>query len=225
MEYKISEVVAKTNVPKSTILYYIKEGLLPEAKKVKPNVHKYSNEHIELIKYIKYMQESMGSSIEEIKQALKKKNDSFSGSYTMLAPLMNTLSGDSGLEHYTKEEFIETFDIDEALLQKLINDEIVLPINENDFTKKDASLVTLVERFLEVGVEYKILTAYVHHAKELSRLEKEMQESLCSVKNEQNFTTLWKIMFETLFTAKEYIFNRFTYKVLVEALKEEISQK
>ncbi|HIP46854.1 MAG TPA: MerR family transcriptional regulator, partial [Campylobacterales bacterium] len=27
MEYKISELVAKTDVPKSTILYYIKEGL------------------------------------------------------------------------------------------------------------------------------------------------------------------------------------------------------
>ena len=35
MEYKISELVAKTDVPKSTILYYIREGLLPEAKKIK----------------------------------------------------------------------------------------------------------------------------------------------------------------------------------------------
>ena len=43
MEYKISEVVAITNVPKSTILYYIKEGLLPEAKKLKSNFHKYSD--------------------------------------------------------------------------------------------------------------------------------------------------------------------------------------
>ena len=33
MEYKISELVAKSDTPKSTILYYIKEGLLPQAKK------------------------------------------------------------------------------------------------------------------------------------------------------------------------------------------------
>jgi DNA-binding transcriptional MerR regulator len=70
MDYKMSELVAKTNVPKSTILYYIKEGLLPEAKKIKANVHRYSQEHIELIKYIKYMQETMGSSIDEIKMIL-----------------------------------------------------------------------------------------------------------------------------------------------------------
>jgi len=225
MEYKISEVVAKTNVPKSTILYYIKEGLLPEARKIKHNVHKYNDEHIELIKYIKYMQESMGSSIDEIKEALKKKNDSFSGSYTMLAPLMNTLSATSGLQHYTKEAFVEHFDIDAALLQKLLDDGIISPINENEFTKKDATMVSLVEHFLEVGVEYTILQEYVKHATALAQLEKQMQQQLCQVKNEHNFTTLWKIMFDTLFHAKEYIFNRATYRVLFDALKEEMKNR
>ena len=70
MEYKISEVVKLTGVPKSTILYYIKEGLLPEAKKIKSNVHRYSDEHIELIKYIKYMQHEMQASIEQIRHIL-----------------------------------------------------------------------------------------------------------------------------------------------------------
>jgi DNA-binding transcriptional MerR regulator len=225
MEYKMSEVVAKTNVPKSTILYYIKEGLLPEAKKIKHNVHKYSNDHIELIKYIKYMQESMGSSIDEIKATLEKKNDSFAGSYTMLAPLMNTLSAESGLEHYSKKEFLEHFSIDEVLLDKLLKDEILLPLNEEEFSKKDASVITLVEHFLEVGLDYTILKEYVKHAKILSKLEKQMQESLCDLRHEENFTTLWRIMFDTLFQTKEYIFNRSTYKILFKTLKEEISKK
>jgi len=225
MEYKISEVVAKTNVPKSTILYYIKEGLLPQAKKIKQNVHKYNEEHIELIKYIKYMQENMGSSIEEIKEALKKKNSSFSGSYTMLAPLMKTLSDDSGLEHYTKEEFIEHFALDKRILQQLLKDEIVIPVNKDDFTKKDAGIVTLVEHFLEVGVSYSILQEYIKHAKILADLEQKMLEDLCDIRDEENFTTLWKIMFDTLFHAKKYIFNRSTYKVLFKRAKEEIAKK
>jgi len=224
MEYKISEVVAKTNVAKSTILYYIKEGLLPEAKKIKPNVHKYNDEHIELIKYIKYMQESMGSSIEEIKEALKNKNSSFSGSYTMLAPLMKTLSDDSGLQSYTKDAFIEHFDISKDLLEELLKDEIVMPVN-NEFTKKDTTLITLIEHFLEVGVEYTILKEYVKHAKILASLEEKMLQDLCAVRDEENFTTLWKIMFDTLFHAKKYIFNRSTYRVLFDALKKEMAKK
>lgn len=223
MEYKISEVVAKTNIPKSTILYYIKEGLLPEAKKIKSNVHKYNDEHIELIKYIKYMQEKMGSSIDEIKLALENKNDSFSGSYSMLAPLMNTLSGESTtLKHYTKSEFIEYFDIDSILLDKLINDNILMPIKEDDFTQKEAFIINLVENFMEVGVDYTVLKEYVKHAKIIAELEQKMQKDLCTAKNEDNFSTLWKIMFETLFNTKEYIFNRSTYKVLYKSLKNEL---
>lgn len=225
MEYKISEVVTKTDVPKSTILYYIKEGLLPEAKKIKANVHKYNEEHIELLKYIKYMQETMGSSIDEIKSALERKNDSFSSSYTMLAPLMNTLSGEtSHTKQYARADFIEYFDINEKMLDKLLTDNILLPLNKDAFTEKEASIIVLVENFIEVGVDYSILKEYVKHGRILADLEQQMQKNLCQVKHEKNFSTLWKIMFETLFRTKEYILNRSTYKALHQSLKDELSQ-
>jgi len=225
MDYKMSELVAKTNVPKSTILYYIKEGLLPQPIKVKANLHKYDDEHVELIKYIKYMKEEIGSSIDDIKSILKNKNDSFSSSYSMLAPLMNTLSGEStSLQHYTKIEFIEHFDIEESLLNQLLNDNILIPLDENNFTQKEASIINLVESFIEVGVDYAVLKEYVKHAKIISELEQKMQKDLCSIKSEENFSTLWKIMFETLFSTKEYIFNRSTHKVLHQSLKDELKK-
>jgi DNA-binding transcriptional MerR regulator len=223
MKYKISEVVAQTGVAKSTILYYIKEGLLPQAQKVKANVHKYSDEHLELIKYIKYMQENMGSSNEELKSILKKKNDSFSGSYTMLAPLMNTLSGESDdIKQYNYEEFISYYSVDKILLHLLLEDGIIIPIQENKLTQKDLALLHLVENFLEMGINYSLLKEYVKQAKILSAIEKNMQEQLCDIRNEENFSTLWKIMFETLFNAKEYIFNRTTYKTLMDSIKKEL---
>lgn len=223
MEYKISELVAKTGVPKSTILYYIREGLLPEAKKIKSNVHRYSDEHIELIHYIKYMKEEIGSSNEQIKFALQNQNQSLSSSATMLQPLMNTLSAiPSDTRHFTKKEFIEYFDVDAALLEELLNDGILLPLHENDYTEREGSIIKLVQYFNEVGINYDILKAYAHHAKALSELEYQMQTQLCSVRNDQNFSTLWKIMFESLFNAKSYLFNRNTYQVLLNAVKNEI---
>ncbi len=223
MEYKISEVVAKTHVPKSTILYYIREGLLPEAKKLKSNVHRYSDEHIELIAYIKYMKEEIGSSNEQIKFALQNPNQSFSSSATMLKPLMHTLSAiPSDARHFTKKEFIEYFDVEATLLEILLEDGIVLPVSEDDYTDRESSIIKLVAYFKEVGIDYSILKAYVHHAKALSELEYQMQTQLCSARNDQNFSTLWKIMFESLFNAKTYLFNRNTYKVLINAVKNEI---
>ncbi|MFT5660319.1 MAG: DNA-binding transcriptional MerR regulator [Sulfurimonas sp.] len=223
MEYKISELVAKSNTPKSTILYYIKEGLLPQAKKLKSNVHRYNEEHVELIKYIKYMKDEMGSTNEQIKVALSQKNNSFSSSYTMLEPLMNTLSGIVvNSQHYTKDEFIVHFDINVKLLSCLLEDNILMPITENDYTQKEASVINLIENFIEVGIEYEIVKEYVKQATILAGLEHTMQKQLCNIRSEENFSTLWKIMFETLFNTKEYIFNRSTYKVLHRALKDEI---
>ena len=225
MEYKISELVAKTGVPKSTILYYIRQGLLPEAKKLKSNVHRYSDEHLELIKYIKYMKEHLGSSNEQIRYALQHRDQSLSSSSTMIEPLMNTLSGITpDMKHYSKKAFIRRFNVDPRLLEALLKDEIIVPLNDNSYTEKEASLVALVEHFHEVGIDYGILKSYVFHAKALAQLENMMQTQLCSVRNDRNFSTLWKIMFETLFNAKEYLFKRHTYRIFFDTLKKELTK-
>ncbi|MCF6245225.1 MAG: MerR family transcriptional regulator [Sulfurovum sp.] len=224
MKYKISELVAKTNVPKSTILYYIREGMLPQADKIKSNVHRYSDEHIERIKYINYMKEHLSSTNEQLKHILQNNNQSFASSSGMITPLMNTLSGiPSDAIHYTKETFISAFNVDIDLLNKLLEDEILIPINDNDFTQKEASILQLVQYYREVGISYDVLKMYVFHAKALSLLEHQIQTQLCDIRNEENFSLLWKIVFETLFNVKTYIFNRQTYKAFFSTLKKEIS--
>lgn len=225
MEYKISELVAKTNVPKSTILYYIREGLLPEAKKLKSNVHRYNKEHIELLEYIKYMKQEMGSSNEQIKEILQNKNQSFSSSSSMIAPLMQTLGNiPNDAKHYSKDNFLKEYNLDAKFLEKLLSDEILIPLGEDDFTQKEVSLIKLVHSFEEVGADYKVLKKYVYCAKLLAEIESEMLNDLCSIRDDENFSALWKIMFETLFNAKEYIFSRKTHKILYSTLKDEISK-
>lgn len=223
MEYKISELVKKTKIPKSTILYYIREGLLPEAKKLKSNVHRYSDEHVELLGYIEYMKKHFGSTNEQLRQILQNRNQSFSSSSSMITPLMNTLCDiPADAKHYTKDEFIDAYKVDEVLLDQLLKDEILSPIHADDFTDKEASILKLIDYFTAVGIEYEILKLYVFHAKALSLLEQRMQVQLCDIRNEENFPTLWKIVFETLFYAKPYIFNRQTYKAFFSTLENEI---
>ena len=222
MEYKISQLVSLTNVPKSTILYYIREGMLPKAKKIKSNVHRYSDEHLELIKYIKYMKTNIGSSNDDLKIALENKNRSFSTSFTMIEPLMNTLSLVSKDEQYfTKENFIEHFKVNRVLLEDLLKDGVIIPLGEKEFTEKDYMIIKLVNSFRKVGIEYEIIKQYAKHAKILGELEREMQQQLCTVRTDKNFTLLWEIMFDTLFKAKEYIFKRHTHKKFLKSIIED----
>ena len=221
----MSEIVAITDVPKSTILYYIREGLLPEANKIKSNVHRYNDAHIELIKYIQYMQKQLGRSIEQIRYSIQNKNKSFSSSFQMLEPLMNTLSGlPSDIEYYTKEQFIEKFNLDKNLVEKLLEDFILVPTASDTFTQQELSVVQLVIHYQEVGIGYEILKSYATHANELSKLDHLIKLQLCGARTDENFSSVWNIMFETFFNVKEYIFKRHTYKLLLNDLKSEVLQ-
>ena len=66
MQLKMKDLMLQTSESKSTILYYVKEGLLPEPSKPKPNVHLYDQSCIQIIKFIKYLQHNFSYSIAEI---------------------------------------------------------------------------------------------------------------------------------------------------------------
>ncbi|MGD9970965.1 MAG: MerR family transcriptional regulator [Sulfuricurvum sp.] len=226
MEYKMSELCELGNVSKSTVLYYIKEGLLPEARKIKSNVHRYNDEHLELIRYIKYMQQEMGSSIEQIKGVLKHKNQSFSSSFSMVSSLMQTLSGVSEeTPRLSKSEFIKKYDFDHELIDHLLETKILLPIGEDVFTDKEAAIVHVVQRFKELNVEITLLEKYAECAHSLSQYEYELQQALCQKRTDENFHMLWQMMLDTLFNARIYIFNRSIHNSLTDVLKKELSTK
>ena len=46
---KMNDLVKLSHTPKSTVLYYVKEGLLPEPVKDKPNFHLYDEYCVELL--------------------------------------------------------------------------------------------------------------------------------------------------------------------------------
>lgn len=55
---KISELVNKTKVPKETIHYYVREGLIPRPRKSGKNVASYTKVHVEQILLIKQIQDN-----------------------------------------------------------------------------------------------------------------------------------------------------------------------
>ncbi|MBU2551107.1 MAG: MerR family transcriptional regulator [Proteobacteria bacterium] len=69
---KIRELIEKTGVPKQTIHYYVRSGLLPKPRKLGPNSAEYSTVHVERIQLIKQLQENFFLPLSVIKKVLKK---------------------------------------------------------------------------------------------------------------------------------------------------------
>ena len=84
MLLKMKDLMSQSDESKSTILYYIKEGLLPEPSKPKTNVHLYDPSCIQILKFIKYLQHNFSYSIAEIKNIFQNNHFDFDGSFDMM---------------------------------------------------------------------------------------------------------------------------------------------
>ena len=93
MAYKMKELMALSDESKSTILFYIKEGLLPEPQKPKPNVHLYDESCVQILKFIKYLQHNFSYSISEIQNIFKDNNFDLDGSFEMMVRSLELISG------------------------------------------------------------------------------------------------------------------------------------
>lgn len=68
---KISELVKKTGVPKETIHFYIREGLLRKPRKSGVNAAEYNQKHVEQLLLIKDLRNNYYLPIPEIKKVVK----------------------------------------------------------------------------------------------------------------------------------------------------------
>jgi DNA-binding transcriptional MerR regulator len=98
MGLKMSTLVEKSGVSKSTILFYVKEGLLPSPKKPKPNLHLYHDSSIAIIRFIKYFQEHLGYSIVEIKSIIKDNKIDFNDDSDEVVNYLVAMSGQTKID-------------------------------------------------------------------------------------------------------------------------------
>ena len=89
---KMKELVEATGVPKSTILYYVQQGMLPEPVKTSPNMAYYDPKCIDRIRYIQYMQQRHRLSLAEIRQVMETRGDS---DYAMQLELNDLIFGET----------------------------------------------------------------------------------------------------------------------------------
>ncbi len=73
---KISELSTLTQVPKETIHYYVREGLIPKPRKKGRNVADYDQSYVERIRLIKDIQDHYFLPLSLIKGIIKRQNKS-----------------------------------------------------------------------------------------------------------------------------------------------------
>ena len=105
MSIKMAELTELSKTSKSTILYYIKEGLLPQPQKPKPNVHLYDDSAISILQFIRYKKDTLHYSITEIKSIIQDNKIDFKNESETVINYLIAISGQNR-EEEIKEIFL-----------------------------------------------------------------------------------------------------------------------
>ncbi len=205
MSIKMRELVKRSGVPKSTILYYIKEGLLPQPQKPKPNLHLYGEDMVDKIHLISYLQKQFDASIAEIKSIMASKVFNWDEGFSGIWETLNILMGAKHMETYSHADVCRRFDITPQKLDSYLQRELLF-LRDGHFTDKELEVVEILLALEELGAE-DIADSYLVKAREIASSEVETtQKLLNNTTSEQKNQTI-KRLFDTTLILKPYLFN------------------
>ena len=218
MALKMKDLMAQSDESKSTILYYIKEGLLPQPSKPKPNVHLYDESCVQILKFIKYLQHNFSYTIAEIKNIFQDNNFDFDGSFEMMVRSLELISGGRDNQWYSKKEFLALLSIDEKRL-KMYQNKGYLFERAKGYSSKEVEVAEILERAEALGLDCSLLDAYVSDAKVLANKENEVGSKLLKDAQETH-NARYELLFDLILTLKPYIFNLHTVQAHQNNIKK-----
>ena len=208
MALKMKELMARSAESKSTILFYVKEGLLPQPSKPKPNVHLYDESCVQILRFIKYLQHNFSYSISEIQNIFKDNHFDFDGSFETMVRSLELISGARENSWYTKENFLKLVSMDKKTLESYQKKGYLFE-RAKGFSTKEVEMAEILERAKGLGLDFTLLDAYVQDAKVLAAKENDIGANLLESEDDTH-NARYELLFDLVLKLKPYIFNMHT---------------
>jgi DNA-binding transcriptional MerR regulator len=205
MTLKMKELMAQTGENKSTILYYLKEGLLPEPSKPKPNVHLYSESCVEIIRFIKYLQKHFSYTIAEIKRIFEQTPLDLDGSFEMMVSALEIATVGKSAQWYTQEAFLAESGLSIEILESYIESGYLFARAEG-FSSSELEIVQILQRLDTLGLERALVDQYVQSARTIAKLESEAGARMFEQTTQESHAH-YELLFDMVLKLKPYIYN------------------
>jgi DNA-binding transcriptional MerR regulator len=156
----MKDLIKATDLPKSTILYYIQQGLLPEPIKTSPNMAYYDPKCVDYIKFIQQMQHQHRLSLSEIKQVMEARGPD--ANYSTYLELKDLIFGTPQQQNsLSKDEFCNATGLSPDQTASLLEARLLLPIEEDRFDQEDVSIGKMFAQAFSWGIRINDLIYYV----------------------------------------------------------------
>ena len=170
---KMKELMDATGVPKSTILLYAKQGLLPTPVKTSPNMAYYDPACVERIAFIKRVQSTHRLPLAAIKGLIREMEKGENAD--LMLELQTSVFG-SNEKQMQKEAFCRATGLSERQLALLCRLKLIIPLEEDLFNEQDKAMGRLLKQSLDLGLTPGDLEFYPRIARKLVDEELKLRE-------------------------------------------------
>jgi DNA-binding transcriptional MerR regulator len=219
---KMNELAAATGVPKSTILFYLGQGLLPQPRKTSPNMAYYEPSSVDRIRLIQQMQERHRLSLSEIKQCLDDENGG-SGIGVYLE-LNEEVFGPGGPRQLLDAKaFCRETGLSASQLEELHQARLLLPLAEGRFDAEDVGMGRMYLNAFNFGIRARDLSYYADLGEKIVDQEMALRNQMTGRLPYQQDAAATTNMVKNARMCRAYVIDRlFQHRVAaMKSLKEQ----
>lgn len=215
---KMSELASATGVPKSTILFYLSQGLLPEPRKTSPNMAYYDAACVERIKLIQQMQERHRLTLSEIKRCL---NDAERGAdLGVYIELNEEVFGAGGPRRLLDTRaFCRETGLSAGQLEELLSARLLLPLEEGRFDAEDVGMGRMYLAAFNFGIRADDLAYYAELGEKIVDREMQLRHRMTGRLPYQKDAAATIQMVKNARMCRTYVIDRL-FQVRVAAMKD-----
>jgi len=173
---RMQDLTKATGVPKSTILHYVNEGLLPEPVKTSPNMAYYDPDSVERIRFIKTMQSNHRLPLAKIKNLIRWRDEG--QDVTLRTWLTQTIFGKTSGKLLDQSAYCRATGLTSDQVDDLIRAKMLLPLKSGFFDEEDVGMGTIYAGGISRGMTEDDMAFYPRLAKQIVDEEMRLRRRL-----------------------------------------------
>jgi DNA-binding transcriptional MerR regulator len=203
---KMKDLLKATGASKATILYYLKEGLIPLPVRTKRNMAYYRPACIERVRFIKDLQSRYRLPLAAIRKVLEERDQGHD--VLPLIEMGKVVFGSKASNQVNQKVFCRMTGLTPEQVEECLASDLLLPFEKGLFDEEDIAIGQFLKGGFDVGLSVKDLDYYPHLAKETAKKEMAIRMRLTKdLSFERNVSATMELT-RAARSLRNYIFER-----------------